>query len=381
MADPEVTIVIPCLNEQKTVGNVVDTALNAFATYGYEGEVIVADNGSTDGSQQIAIDRGARVVPVALRGYGSALTEGILSAAGRYVIVGDADESYDFMEINKFVPVLREGKDFVIGTRLQGVIEPGAMPSLHRYLGTPVLTTLINLFFGTKISDCNCGIRGIRKEAFRAMGVQSTGMEFASEMIIKAGLLNMKMAEVPVTLRVDKRDRRPHLNTWRDGWMHLRFILTFAADRIFFVPSLLMVALGLTGFVVLGRGPVVLNGVFMDYHYLFPSSLLIILGVQLLLFTFLTKTYTGLAGYNQKLQQILNQATFELLIIFGSIVFVIGLGMSVVVVIEWLQTYGKGLFAVRPLIISSTLMAAGLQICFNSFFMSVLKIPQHRIVE
>jgi glycosyltransferase involved in cell wall biosynthesis len=381
LADLEVSIVIPCLNEEKTLKNVIDTAHAALTKYGYRGEVVVADNGSTDRSREIAIENGARVVEVSLKGYGSALTAGFEGSLGQFVIIGDADESYDFMEIDRFVEKWKQGYEFVMGTRLRGSIEPGAMPNSHRYLGTPVLTFLINLFFGTHISDCNCGLRGLTRSAFLAMEVHATGMEFASEMIIKASLLKLKMTEVPATLRLDKRDRRPHLNTWKDGWMHLRFILTYAADRLFFIPGLLMVILGAVGFALLWDKPQVIGGLFMDYHFLFPSSLLLILGIQCIQFTYLAKAYTGLAKYNPRIQQLLQFITFERGIVVGMLLLLVGLALNLVIVAEWLSTYGKGLFAIRQAIVAQTLMAVGAQICFGSFFMSVMRIPQRRIIQ
>jgi len=381
MADQSISVVIPCLNEEKTLKNVIDTAIAALNKYGYKGEVVVADNGSTDRSREIAASNGARVVEAPLKGYGSALTAGIEGALGEFVIIGDADESYDFMEIDRFVQQWKQGYEFVMGTRLHGVIEPGAMPNSHRYLGTPVLTFLINMFFGTHISDCNCGLRGFTRSSFLAMDVHATGMEFASEMIIKASLLKLKMSEVPATLRVDKRDRRPHLNTWRDGWMHLRFILTYAADRLLFIPGVLMVIVGSIGFALLSEKSRVICGLFMDYHFLFPSSLLLILGVQCIQFTFLAKTYTGLAKYNPRVQQLLHFVTFESGIVMGMLLLLIGLALNLMIVGQWLSTYGKGLFAIRPAIIAQTLMAVGAQICFASFFMSVLRIPQRRVIQ
>lgn len=381
LSDVEISIVIPCLNEEQTLKGVIDTAKQALAKYGYKGEVVVADNGSSDRSREIATENGARVVEAPLKGYGSALTSGIEGSLGKFVIVGDADGSYDFMEIDRFVEKWKAGAEFVMGTRLKGVIDPGAMPNSHRYLGTPVLTMLINMFFGTHISDCNCGMRGIAKTSFMKLHVHATGMEFASEMIIKASLLKLKSAEVPTSLHVDKRDRRPHLNTWRDGWMHLRFILTYAADRLFLIPGLLMIALGLAGFGLLWKEPKIIFGLFMDYHFLFPSSLLLIIGFQCLQFTVWAKTYTGLANYNPQMAQLLHFITFERGIVFGLLCLLAGLAINLLIVAEWLSTYGKGLFAIRPAIIALTLMAIGAQVCFGAFFMSILRIPQRRIIH
>ncbi|MBX9952670.1 MAG: glycosyltransferase family 2 protein [Candidatus Obscuribacterales bacterium] len=369
----ELSIVIPCLNEVKTLPLVIEAAKEAVANR--TGEVIVADNGSTDGSQELALSLGVRVVDVPLKGYGSALTGGIEASVGRYILIGDADCSYDFAETDRFVDKLKEGYEYVIGTRLKGTIDDGAMPNLHRYLGTPVLTWLVNLFFGTGISDVNCGIRAFTRDAFNRMDIHATGMEWASETTIKAGLLKMKIAEVPATLHVDKRDRKPHLRPWRDGWHHLRFILTYAADKLFMLPGLLLCLAGFAGFCLLLAGPVTIGNFFIDYHFLFPSSIAIILGVQLILSCFLIKTYTGLASYDMKLQKLLRIVSFESGIVFGCILILLGLAINCKIVYDWLMTLGQGLFAVRPALAALTLMAVGTEICFNSFFMSVMKIP------
>lgn len=315
MGELDISIVIPCLNEAKTLPNVIAAAQAALAHY--KGEVIVADNGSSDSSPEIARQLGARVVNVPLRGYGSALTGGIEAARGRYILIGDANESYEFSEIGRFMSKLQEGYEYVMGTRLRGHIEDGAMPPMHRYVGTPVLTWLVNTFFRTGISDVNCGIRAFSRSAFNRMDVHATGMEWASETTIKAGLLKLRIAEVPATLRVDKRDRKPHLRPWRDGWYHLRFILTYAADKLFLIPGIILSVLGIVGFCALLSGPIGVGSLFIDYHFLFPSSIAIMLGVQLILSCFLMKTYTGLASYDENLQKLLSVIAFEKGIIFG----------------------------------------------------------------
>jgi glycosyltransferase involved in cell wall biosynthesis len=380
-ARPEVSVVVPCLNESKTLRPVIECATRAFKQYGFRGEVIVANNGSTDDSKDIAVSCGARVVDVPQKGYGSALIGGIQAARGSYVIFGDADDTYDFMEIDRFVRALKDGNDFVMGTRLKGTIEDNAMPELHRYFGTPILTFLINHFFKTRISDCNCGLRGFSKEAFAKMDVHSTGMEFASEMIIKAGLLKLKMTEVPVTLRVDMRGRLPHLRTWQDGWRHLRFIIAYATDQILLWPGLISIFVGIIGMVLVGRAPTTVYGFHMDYHFLFPSALCIILGTQLILFTFLAKTYTGLAKYDLKFRRLGRHMNVEATMIFGLVLFLVGLAINAEIMLVWLRNYGHELFAVRPAVIAVTLMATGAQIFFNAFFIGVLEIPQRLNIE
>jgi hypothetical protein len=254
MADLELSVVIPALNEERTIAHCVGKAQKALAALGAPGEVVVADNGSTDRTREVAEGLGARVVPVDGKGYGKALRGGFAAAKGKYLLMGDADGSYDFEQAPRYVEELRRGRDFVVGNRFQGVIEPGAMPFLNRHLGTPVLTTVMNLLFRTGLGDMNCGMRGLTKSAFERMGLKADGMEFATEMIVKASLLKMKIAEVPCDLHKDLRDRPPHLRRWRDGWRHLRFMLLFSPTGTFLVPGTVLLALGGLGLVaVTGR--------------------------------------------------------------------------------------------------------------------------------
>lgn len=243
-ADIELSIVMPCLNEAKTVGVCVRKAMNSLEKMGVSGEVIIADNGSSDGSVDIARAHGARVVHVARKGYGSALQGGIAAARGAYVIMGDADDSYDFTRLEGFLDRLRRGDDLVMGNRFKGGIHPGAMPLLHRYVGNPVLTGILNLFFRTPIGDAHCGLRGFRKDAYQRLGLTTPGMEFASEMVVKASLRKQKISEVPTELRPDGRDRPPHLRSFRDGWRHLRFLLLHCPLWLFLIPALLLMTVG-----------------------------------------------------------------------------------------------------------------------------------------
>src|SRR5271170_1518471 len=236
---------MPCLNEAETVATCVRKAMGFLAASGISGEVLVADNGSTDGSQRLAEEAGARVVPISEKGYGNALMGGILAARGKYVIMGDADDSYDFTNLMPFVTELRNGADLVMGNRFKGGIAPGAMPALHRYLGTPVLSFIGRLFFHSNIGDFNCGLRGFRRDSAIKLGLQATGMEFATEMIVKAALAHQKIVEVPTTLAKDGRSRPPHLNTWRDGWRHLRFLMLFSPTWLFLYPGLVLLIVGL----------------------------------------------------------------------------------------------------------------------------------------
>ena len=271
----ELSVVMPCLNERETVGSCVRKALASLRAANIQGEVIVSDNGSTDGSQQIARAEGARVIQVADKGYGNALNGGILGARGVYVLMADSDDSYDFNHIVRFVEKLRAGSDLVMGNRFKGGIAKRAMPPLHRYLGNPVLTALGRLFFHSPCGDFHCGIRAFRKDSFLRMNIRSTGMEFASEIVVKASLLGMKVSEVPTTLSPDGRSRPPHLRTWRDGWRHLRFLLMYSPRWLFFYPGTLLIAVGLVGCAWLLPGPKILNGVEFDVHtllYAFVSA-------------------------------------------------------------------------------------------------------------
>src|SRR5437016_3754476 len=251
----EVSVVMPCLNEARTVGRCIDKAVRALQEMAIAGEVVIADNGSSDGSPAIAIDHGARVIPVERRGYGSALQAGIAAARGRYVIMGDADDSYDFSRLGPFIAKLREGHDLVMGNRFQGGIRPGAMPWLHRYVGNPVLTGILNLFFHSPIGDAHCGLRGFRKESYLRLGLQTSGMEFASEMVVKACLNRQKITEVPTVLHPDGRDRPPHLRSFRDGWRHLRFLLLMCPLWLYLIPSGFLLTIGLGLMAWLTPGP------------------------------------------------------------------------------------------------------------------------------
>jgi glycosyltransferase involved in cell wall biosynthesis len=250
MAELELSVVIPALNEERTIAHCVDKARKAISALGAAGEVLVADNGSTDGTRRIAEAAGARVVPIEGRGYGKALRGGFAAARGKYLVMGDADGSYDFEQAPRYVEKLRQGFDFVVGNRFKGGYHPGAMPFLNRHLGTPVLTGIMNLLFSTGIGDTNCGMRGLTKDAFERMGLKADGMEFATEMIVKASLLRMRIAEVPCDLYKDLRDRPPHLRRWRDGWRHLRFMLLFSPTGTFLAPGATLLFLGGLGLAV-----------------------------------------------------------------------------------------------------------------------------------
>ncbi|MFZ3202130.1 MAG: glycosyltransferase family 2 protein, partial [Candidatus Acidiferrales bacterium] len=290
-AGVELSVVMPCLNESRTVGACVRKAQETIQRLGVSGEMVVADNGSTDGSQAIAAGLGARVVPVKDRGYGSALRGGIAAARGRYVIMGDADESYDFTQLGDFLEKLNEGYDLVMGNRFMGEIRPGAMPVLHRFVGNPVLSWLGRLFFKSPVGDFHCGLRGFRKDSIDRLHLQTTGMEFSTEMVVKAMLFGLRVAEVPTVLSPDGRDRPPHLRTWRDGWRHLRFLLLYSPRWLFLYPGIILLVLGAAVSVWLLPGPRTVGGVQFDYHTLLFGAMAILIGFQSINFAAFSKIF------------------------------------------------------------------------------------------
>jgi glycosyltransferase involved in cell wall biosynthesis len=287
----ELSVVMPCLNEAETLAICIKKAQDFFIQNNINGEVVIADNGSTDGSQDIAKQLNARVINVKEKGYGNALKGGIKEAYGTYVIMGDADDSYDFGKLEAYVTKLREGYDLVMGNRFKGGIKKGAMPFLHKYLGNPVLSFLGRLFFKIDIGDFHCGLRGFRKDAFYKMNLQTTGMEFASEMIVKSKLNNLSITEVPTVLSPDGRTRPPHLNTWQDGWRHLRFLLLYSPNWLFFIPGVLLLLFGFLSSCLLVLQPIELNNITLDVHTLLYTGTSIIIGFQFVLFYGLTKIY------------------------------------------------------------------------------------------
>src|SRR6202161_1127022 len=319
---------MPCLNEAETVATCVTKAVKFLADSGVSGEVVLADNGSTDGSQQLAADAGARVVPVSAQGFGNALMGGILAARGEYVIMGDADDSYDVSNLRPFVTELRKGADLVMGNRFKGGIAPGAMPPLHRYLGTPVLSFIGRLLSRSKIGDFNCGLRGFRRDSAIKLGLQATGMEFASEMIVKSALAHQKIVEVPTTLAKDGRSRPPHLNTWRDGWRHLRFLLLFCPHWLFFVPGLGLGAAGLVIGGIIAARPLTTGDVTFDVDTLVVASALVVSGVQSVLFWICARVHAGSEGFlpnEPYVQRVLAKLSLERGIALGSIIGIAGL--------------------------------------------------------
>ena len=378
----ELSIVMPCLNEAETIEICIRKAQASLEDNDIRGEVVIADNGSTDGSQAIAEKLGARVVPVDVKGYGAALRGGITAARGKYVIMGDADDSYDFSNLAPLIEKLREGFDLVMGNRFKGGIQPGAMPPLHRYLGNPVLTGIGRLFFHSPAGDFHCGLRGFSKAAFDTMDLQTTGMEFASEMVVTSTLLKLKIAEVPTTLSPDGRSRPPHLRSWRDGWRHLRFMLMYSPRWLFLYPGLFMI---LTGFAVglwLLPGPQTLNGVTFDVHTMLYASGLVFIGFQAVQFAMFTKVFAiteGLLPEDPRLSRAFKYITLEVGLIVGALIFLAGVVGTGVAIADWRgANFGdlKPTHELRIIIPSTLALALGSQTMLASFFFSVLGLKR-----
>ena len=374
----EISIVMPCLNESETVGACVGKARAALCAAGIKGEVIVADNGSTDASVQIAEGAGAKVVHVEERGYGSALRGGIIAAKAGFVLIADSDDSYDFLHIPRFLERLRGGADLVMGNRFLGGIETGAMPLLHRYLGNPVLTALGRLFFRSSCGDFHCGIRAFRKDSFERMDIRSTGMEFASEMVVKASLLNMKVEEVPTTLSPDGRSHPPHLRTWHDGWRHLRFLLMYSPRWLFLYPGLGAFVFGSAACLWLLVGPRRIGEVTLDVDTMFYGFGLMLVGFQLVWFAVFTKVFAvteGLLPEDLRLNRFCEFVKLEAGLLLGASILVSGFAGTIWAFFTWAQNHfgpmnTKALLRiVMPSVLALTL---GAQVIFSSFFVSIL---------
>lgn len=378
----ELSILMPCLNEAETLEACIKKAQRSLRELNIVGEAIVADNGSTDGSQAIATRLGARVIPVAAKGYGSALMGGIVAARGTYIIMGDADDSYDFSNLGPFVKKLREGYDLVMGNRFQGGVKPGAMPRLHRYLGNPVLTWVGRLLFASPCGDFHCGLRGFRRDTILQLDLQTTGMEFASEMIVKASLNQLRIAEVPTTLSPDGRSRPPHLRTWRDGWRHLRFLLLYSPRWLFLYPGLLLMFVGLAVGVWLLPATRVVGRVSFDVHTLLYAAIAIIVGFQAVSFALFTKVFAiseKLLPEDPQIKKLLRYISLEVGLIVGSLLMLIGITGSILSFTLWGETSFGPLDpskTLRLVIPSIACLTVGLQVIFSSFFLSVLGLKR-----
>jgi glycosyltransferase involved in cell wall biosynthesis len=378
-AEIEVSIVMPCLNEAETLERCILKAQQVIRRHRLSAEIVIADNGSRDGSQEIAEHLGARVVAVTEKGYGSALRGGIEAARGRYVIMGDSDDSYDFSSIYPFVEQLRAGNDLVMGNRFRGGILPGAMPWKHRWIGNPVLSGIGRLFFHCPAGDFHCGLRAFSKAAYRRMELQTTGMEFASEMVIKSTLNGLKIAEVPTVLHKDGRSRPPHLRSWRDGWRHLRFMLLFSPRWMFLWPGAFCFALGLVASALLMHAPVSLAGVSFDIHTLLVSGFLALVGYQLLVFGIFTKMYAITEGFHPP-HRLLGKdphVNLEWGILTGVAIGTAGLALLVHSVWSWRQA-GLGALdprsTMRQVVPAVVLMTLGVQTVFASFFLAIVTL-------
>jgi glycosyltransferase involved in cell wall biosynthesis len=378
----ELTILMPCLNEAATVGKCVEKARAFLQRSGVAGEVLVADNGSQDDSRRLAERAGARVIEVPQRGYGAALAAGISAAQGRFVIMADADDSYDFSRLEGFVAKLREGYPLVMGNRFRGAILAGAMPPLHRYLGNPVLSFIGRLFFRTRVGDFHCGLRGFDRAALLALQPRTTGMEFASEVIVRAALAGWRIAEVPVTLHPDGRGRPSHLRSWRDGWRHLRFLLLFCPRWLFLYPGALLVVLGVLLTSLLYFAPLQIGGIGLDVHSMLYASAAALLGMQLCLFALFARVSAQLAGLlppQPRLQRLLGWATLERGLLVGLGIALLGLLWSAAAFWRWRETGFGALdprLVMRDTIPAAALMVTGMELFLASFLLSVLRLRE-----
>ena len=376
----ELTILMPCLNEALTVGTCVDKAISFLRGAGIAGEVLVADNGSTDGSQEIAERHGARLIRVPRRGYGAALIAGINAARGHYVIMGDADDSYDFTALAGFVAELRNGSDLVMGNRFRGGIKPGAMPALHRYLGNPLLSGIGRLFFRAPCGDFHCGLRGFSRRAIRGLDLQATGMEFASEMVVKATLKRLRITEVPTTLSPDGRNRPPHLRSWRDGWRHLRFLLLYCPNWLFLWPGALLALAGALGMAWLLPGPRRVGSVVFDIHTLAYAGMVLNIGVQSLFLWAFAKIYgarQGIVPPDPSTMAVLQALTIERGLVLALTLLVVGVAIGIYAVEQWgAENFGviSPQRTMRLIIPSATAILLAFQVGYGVFFLGFLGI-------
>lgn len=380
----ELSIVMPCLNEAETLEICIRKAQNFLKQNQVHGEIIIADNGSTDGSQKIANSLNAKIISISEKGYGSALRGGIESASGKYIIMADADDSYDFESLQPFLSALRSGSDFVIGNRFKGGIDKNAMPFLHKYLGNPVLSFLGRLFFKIKIGDFHCGLRGFSKEAYLKMNLKTTGMEFASEMIVKAKLNNLSIIEVPTKLHKDGRSRPPHLNTWRDGWRHLRFLLLYSPTWLFLIPGIILMVIGFSVSTLLIIEPLTIEYIMLDIHTLLYTSSMILIGFQFIVFYALTKIYAvenGLLPKSSRYHKLFKYINLELGLLVGGLLLIFGLLLSFYGFSIWKDSHFGNLnpsHTFRIIIPAVFTILFGMQIIFFSLFFSILGLKNNQ---
>ena len=375
----ELTILMPCLNEAETLEVCIKKAMTFLKENNVNGEVLIADNGSTDGSQDIARRNGARVVDIPVKGYGAALIGGCNAALGKYVIMGDSDDSYDFLHLMPFVEKLREGYDLVMGNRFNGGIEKGAMPFSHKYIGNPVLSFIGRLFYRSDIRDFHCGLRGYNTVRMRELNLKTTGMEYASEMVVKATMSDFKIAEVPTTLKKDGRSHPPHLNTWRDGWRHLKFLLMHSPNWLFRYPGMILSVIGFVLMVVLIIGPLSVGNVTFDIQTLLYSSAMLLLGVNMMLFSSYTETYARTTGFipMKEPRGVMKFFTVEKGIVLGILLFIAGIVCSILAVTVWSDmSFGElnPTNIMRLTIPAFTAIVLGAELVFSSFFLGILKI-------
>ena len=375
-SEMELSVVMPCLNEEKTVGICVEKAVRTMRTLGIAGEVVIVDNGSTDRSVEVATAAGARVVYHPLKGYGNALRRGFAEARGQYIIMGDCDDSYDFTDLKRFVDQLRGGADLVMGNRLKGHIKPGAMPWLHKYVGNPILSGFLNLLFKTNVGDSHCGMRGFRKDAVAKMNLQMPGMELASEMVVKSSLAGLKMEEIPITLWPDGRDRRPHLRSFRDGWRHLRFMLMCSPSFVFFLPGMFLLMLGLLAIPVAALSG---YGVWTDYfgpNFMYTASLVAMTGFHVIVFGFLAKLFAHRLDpvfFDKRMDQLSRWFRVERAAIIGGGLIVTAVALAAPVFVHWLRTSD---FLAPQWIFAGTLFVLGLETIFLAFLVGIVDMAR-----
>ncbi|MCR5877657.1 glycosyltransferase family 2 protein [Phenylobacterium sp. J367] len=383
-AELELTILMPCLNEAETLAVCIEKANGFLARTGVAGEVLIADNGSTDGSQEIARAMGARVIPVPTKGYGAALLGGIAAARGRYIVMGDADDSYDFSRLDSFLEGLRAGGQLVMGNRFEGGIGPGAMPFLHRYLGNPVLSLLGRTFFGIPVGDFHCGLRAFDAAAIRGLGLQTTGMEFASEMVVRAAIAGLRIDETPTTLQKDGRSRPPHLKTWRDGWRHLKFLLMYSPRWLFFYPGFLMTGLGAGLAALLFPGPVTVASATLDLNAFVAACFMLLTGVQMITFGVLSRVYAAMTGFlpaTPRSNALARHANTDRLALISLGLAVAGLAAFGYALVKWAERDFGPLADPRiPRLVVAGLaaVAVALQTFFSAFLLGTLAIPKLR---